>query len=537
MRPAGRRWGWYALFALLIALRLPSLAQPAGADQGLYAYVGTRILQGELPYRDAWDQKPPAIHFTYALLYAVWPSDPVIAAADLAAALAIAAMLVPLGRTLTGAAWAGYVAAALFLLLGDPSFSRLAGVRVRSQCETFVAAAMTGAILLALTGRGDDDGTPRRVRAAFAAGLCGGLAAAFKYNAVVTAPVALAVLWLGARNAGGFLREAMWFAAGAIVPFAAMFAVFGVRGALGDLYQATVLYNLNYSGETYSGPLSTVVYLLTFPIGQARIDALWTLGGAGCLVLIGHNLRAETDRRTLVPVAWTCAACLSIAINGSRGLPQYFVQAAPALALAAGTGVWVLWSMPRVPARLRLGLRTALVLIAGVAAWRVNDFGKLPRNAAHDLSYWTARRSRDDHLARYGGQREDKYAALSVVRLGEYLAARTAAADRIYIFGFSPGAYVHAGRASASRFFWSWPVIAGFNESRPGYGADGVLEDLQARPPRYVVLQRHDWAPPPGDSASFFLGHPRLGAWLRRHYERAQGPDDEDYEVWVRVGE
>ena len=28
-------------------VRVPSLAQPAGADQGLYAYVGQRILAGE----------------------------------------------------------------------------------------------------------------------------------------------------------------------------------------------------------------------------------------------------------------------------------------------------------------------------------------------------------------------------------------------------------------------------------------------------------------------------------------------------------
>jgi hypothetical protein len=57
---------FWLLFCALVAVRVPSLAQPAGADQGLYAYVGQRILAGELPYRDAWDQKPPAIHYTYA---------------------------------------------------------------------------------------------------------------------------------------------------------------------------------------------------------------------------------------------------------------------------------------------------------------------------------------------------------------------------------------------------------------------------------------------------------------------------------------
>src|ERR687892_1902970 len=86
-----------ALFAALLLLRLPSLVQPMGADQGLYAYVGERILDGELPYRDAWDQKPPAIHYTYAALGAVLPPTGLAAAADLAAALGVAALLLALG--------------------------------------------------------------------------------------------------------------------------------------------------------------------------------------------------------------------------------------------------------------------------------------------------------------------------------------------------------------------------------------------------------------------------------------------------------
>src|SRR5215208_856703 len=102
-----------ALACVLVSARLPSLAQPMGAAQGLYAYVGERILAGEIPYRDAWDQKPPAIHYTYAALRAVWPHEGVVAAADLVAAIVIAASLVGLGTALVGAS-TGRVAALLF---------------------------------------------------------------------------------------------------------------------------------------------------------------------------------------------------------------------------------------------------------------------------------------------------------------------------------------------------------------------------------------------------------------------------------------
>src|SRR5688572_19047519 len=138
-----------ALMAALLIVRLPSLAQPMGADQGLYAYVGDRILHGELAYRDAWDQKPPGIHYIYAALRAISPRDIVVPAADVACAALVAMLLWTLGARLAGPL-AGGLSAALFLLLSDPGFARYGGVRVRAQCETFIALSITAALVAVL---------------------------------------------------------------------------------------------------------------------------------------------------------------------------------------------------------------------------------------------------------------------------------------------------------------------------------------------------------------------------------------------------
>src|SRR5213082_1586705 len=121
-----------ALVGALLIVRLPSLVQPMGPDQGLYAYVGERIRHGELAYRDAWDQKPPGIHYVYAGLRSLSSRDLVVPAADL-----VAAALWVLGTRLGGPV-AGGVSAVIFLLLSDPSFARQGGLRVRAQCETFI---------------------------------------------------------------------------------------------------------------------------------------------------------------------------------------------------------------------------------------------------------------------------------------------------------------------------------------------------------------------------------------------------------------
>lgn len=502
-----------ALACALLAVRLPSLVQPMGADQGLYAYVGERMLDGGLPYRDAWDQKPPAIHAAYAAMRGVWPQAAVVPAADLFAAALVALLLWRLGTVLASSV-VGQAAALLFLFLSNPSFARLGGVSVRAQCETFIAVAVTAAfVLLAGTRR-----KPTAWRFA-AAGALVGVAFAFKYNAAVYGAAALVTLVLWKRLTRS---AALALAAGFILPLAVMVAWFAAGGALRALYDATIAYNLRYSGETYAGPLHAVSYLVTFPVRHARVDALWLLGCGGCAVLL---VAAARTRDRLMPVAWVAAACLSIAINGSRDLPQYFVQAAPALALAGAWAASLLWT------RWRLVNLAAVVLVA-VGVWRVNDFVKLVDNTWRDARYMAGQVTPADHLARYGDRTTRKYSALAMSELAAVLKARSTPNERVFVFGFSSGAYVEADRASASRFFWSRPVIVGFSQDRPGYGVSGLLEDLRRHPPVIVALQQRDWFPDVDDSAHFFMGNLPLAGWLRASYEPLDGPAG--FDVWVR---
>ena len=98
-----------------------------------------------LPYRDAWDQKPPAIHFTYALLRAVWPPTRRSRPPTSRRGRSRRRLLSRLGRarrTRRG----GPASALLFLLLSNPALTRLGGVRLRSQGETFIALAVTAAL-------------------------------------------------------------------------------------------------------------------------------------------------------------------------------------------------------------------------------------------------------------------------------------------------------------------------------------------------------------------------------------------------------
>jgi len=522
-RPGRTTLLWLALLAALLALRVPSIVQPAGGDQGLYVYEAQRVLAGDAPYRDVWDQKPPGIAFLYAAAWRIWPHESVVPLADLLAAAGVASLLVLIGARRAAGTRIGYAAAAVYLLLADPSIQTLGGVYVRGQCEPFIALAVTAAIALL---------TPvvRKPWHYIGAGV--GLALAFwlKYNAAAYAlPLALAV-WAWApvdqRRPAALVRSLAWIAAGFAAVGVAALAYFAMRGALHDLQLATIAYNLGYSEETYTGIVSVLTYPVRMLVSRAKVDMLWFLGSLGSLLILWHG---RSDRSTAVWLGWLAAAVLSITINGQRGAPNYFVQAAPALAFACAAGFAT--------------LRTRAVWMrAGAAALVVAAFCRVGANAptmgirwggmpalietvGRDLRYASGRLDRDAYLGYFKGVKHD---ALAVDRLARYVRDTTAASDVIFVFGFSGGSVgFKSERESASRFFWSRPILIEFAAGEPGYGSAGLLADLERRKPVLVALQREQW-----ESERFFLEQTGLRTWLEQGYVLEQ--DTAMFSVWRR---
>ena len=61
-----------ACVALIAGVSIPILAYGYGRDQGIFAMVARALLAGDMPYRDAWDFKPPGIFVIYAAARALF---------------------------------------------------------------------------------------------------------------------------------------------------------------------------------------------------------------------------------------------------------------------------------------------------------------------------------------------------------------------------------------------------------------------------------------------------------------------------------
>src|SRR5262245_61545139 len=104
------------------ALRVPLLAVPLERDEGEYAYIAQRMLAGEVPYRDAFDQKPPGVFAAYLLAFGT--AGPTVVGIRLFLALwtaATAVALYALVRRLAGDLAAGFALLVFALASSDPS--------------------------------------------------------------------------------------------------------------------------------------------------------------------------------------------------------------------------------------------------------------------------------------------------------------------------------------------------------------------------------------------------------------------------------
>ncbi|HEX2476968.1 MAG TPA: glycosyltransferase family 39 protein [Lacipirellulaceae bacterium] len=457
---------------------------------------------------DAWDQKPPAIAFLYSLFLKVWPGEAVVPAADIAAAGVVACLLVLLGRS-RFSSHVGFGAAAVFLLAGDPYLQRMSGIFVRGQCEPFISLAIASSLVLIAYARG------RRLHL-IGAGAALAMAVWLKYNAITYAlPVAIAsCAWSPEtdREPRSSLSALAFVALGFAIVSSVFFLYLTANGALHDWRLATIDYNIRYANETYDTPASIVRYFLTFPIERARLDMLWFLGGLGVLLLVPG---VRLQRSTLVIFGWLLAAVLSIAINGSRSLPNYFVQANPALALAASAGLATLaWRGTSIRVAMGALLLAALWRVGPDApAWgfRLASLPGLVNNIRFDLRYLRGEIGRDAYLQRFSGRKHD---ADENEHLTRFIRAHSSPRDPVFVFGFSGGSVGwKSERVSPSRFYWSHPILIEFAAELPGYGSAGLLEDLRRRPPAIVVLQKEEWR-----SYDFFMSNKRLRHWLDEAY-------------------
>jgi hypothetical protein len=334
---------------LLLNLRWSPVYQALEADSGVYAYVGSAILEGQLPYRDVWEHKPPVGFYLNALALAMFGHNPWaiwwfnviwVAITTMVFFLLIRKMM----GTLTGCL------ASLFFLTGVMVPELFQGGNLMEVYGLLPQVLLIAAVYQFFS--------KQKERWIFAAGLLTGIAFLTKQTTIalgLSSILAIFMVSLLRREFKHALLRPFLFSGGVIAPIVLASSYWLINGAVYDFLDAVFLHSLAYVGERASFLWSLKnTFLSIFP--KLTISRLYYIAFGSFILYCFENFHwfvacLHRDRNSQPvdahPVELTMLAVfialpleIAFASLGARNFGHYFLTLIPAGITVAAYIIW-----------------------------------------------------------------------------------------------------------------------------------------------------------------------------------------------------
>lgn len=463
----------FLIVLCFLLIRIGFREIPIERDEGSYAYMGQLVMKGEVPYRDFYEMKPPALYYTYGVLSALSGGDVVIMHIWMALLVSMGGMLLfyLVRRWLD--AGAGVIATLAYLVLAMTPYASGFSIQAEHLVAFFVIAG-----LLALT-RGVQAGNRLMILLAGVL-LCYGLL--IKQNGLFFALLAMTLVpafhlsenrsqWLS-----NSVRDGLWLAAGAMVPMLGFGLLMAIQGTLSDFWFWIVDYP-----QAYTSKIDWVMGRNLLENSLSRMydgyAAYWIMGLAGAAGI------------WLAPIAWykkwavtgfLLMAILSV-MPGKRFYGHYFLHFIPALAIGAAGLVFAVseWGSRLLPS-MKNWLAPALAVILMMTTL-----------AAHEAYYF---RPNFNKILRqtYGSNPFPESR-----KLADFLSARYQKGDGLLVLGSEPQLYAYTQAECPTRHHFMGFLLK--NHPKEKEWQQEVIDAVEAKPPKYVVWVQHplSWLPSP----------------------------------------
>ena len=474
----------YMLVLLLAALvvtwvlRMNFWSQPFEMDEGAYGYMGWGMLNGLVPYKDMYDQKPPGIFVLNSLVFLLFEPTALnvkIFATIYSLGTVLAVFMVT--RKLAGRE-EGCLAALLYGIFSCGP--HIQGGGVNSEVFMVLPYTLAAYFLLKLAETGS-----RRNYLYF--GFWTSLACTIKQVALVN------FLWLSIYlliriwqrrqldTVPRVLTDGLLVVLGAVIPWVPFLLYFYVKDALGYFYFWQVSFNFQYMAQGPQG----LPHLSLFGVRMISVLSengfLWLAAVTGIVCrwpIIRRKVETsedETEQRQqmawILMALWPIFSFIGVTL-GKRFFPHYFIQLIPSLAVLGGAGLMDLIrkvrgrgiDFLRRPAGFGLVVVFALAFVSFVMA---------------DAPYYLKYNGMQISLRQYNTP------LFSVTRyIGKYLKARTEPSDLIYVWRVNPEINFYALRKSPTPYL----IHSIMSYNLPRDPQEEVMASLHRSPPKYIVL-------------------------------------------------
>jgi hypothetical protein len=440
--------------SLVILLPVSPINMPfAARDSGVFLYVGWRILNGEIPYRDVWDHKGPIIYYLDALglllspnnTWGVWCVEFIFLVA--AVSLSFIILKKSFGPI---AALAGLY----FWLL--TFFITFAGGNLTT--EYTIAFQF---LLLYLVYRNESNPKDWQL---LTIGFVSGLIFLTRQNGVGL-PVAYALyLFFQAIVNRGYRQLLFTYGKilagviGAILPVAAYFAL---NNALSQFWDAAFVYNYFYSAARDTADR---LYALQFGYTWLSQTGIAQLTLAGWLLAIFWLIRKRSSNQVSRALLWTAFIGLPIELAfvsiGGRPRIPYFLSLLPVCAILSAFSFWMLWKLPGI-SRLPKHLPATLAIIFALAVL----FIQLPLYINSARGY--------HHIVDPNGA-------------AKYIQENSTPNDYVLVWGAEAAINFFSRRASPTRFAYQYPLY--YKDYASASTLEEFFQDILDKKPKFVLV-------------------------------------------------
>lgn len=448
------------VMALVVLIRIRFLSVPLERDEGEYAYMGQSLLNGILPYSEAYNMKLPGMYYLYALIMRIFGQTPVgIHIGLLLFHLGSVAILFLIGKKLLGAASGAFAAASFAILTLVPWTYGFA-----AHASHFIAFFSLAGLLVLLKASENP-----RVGLFVAAGLCFGMAFIVKQQAVFLLLFGGLLVLLRAfrrdpRNLFATMFNIGGFTLGAVLPYFAVVLTALMTGTFDQFWHWTVSYANQYVGinnldkgvQMFSGSFKAIT---------TGVMGLWALGLAGIVALFFSDIKPNVRQTILL---FGLLAFLSIC-PGLYFRNHYFIALFPALGLLIAAALR--FPEERVNGWKQYGIAGSALLFSILVLFSLYTF-----------SDFYFKYSPAELCARMYGRNPFQES----LKVAQFLQNNSAPQDRIAVFGSEPQIYFYSKRKAATGYLYTYPLM----ENQP-YHRDmqkDMISELEGNKPRYIVV-------------------------------------------------
>lgn len=457
-----------AVFALIPST--PVFHPVPFTDSAIFQWIGEKITEGKLPFRDVYDHKPPLIFYLNALGFllgrdtpwGIWALE--VVSLTFAGFSACALLKRYFGKT------AAFLSVAAMMI--NLSFVLEFGNLTEEYALPFQFAAVY------FLSRSEDGNKP--VWSLLAVGIMLGMASTLKQTmAAIGIGIAfyLLVRSLIRRDLRGLVQSYFWIGLGGLLVWGAWFAYFAGAGIFKEFWEAAFQYNVALSNISLEKRLESlfvsyqilsnrtrffltgaVLWLFTFPYLLVTEKP-----ASGWLSAWKPGTRTDASTRSaswLLPLTIAFidfpVAVATSSLSGNH-YQHYFMAMLPSVTILLASGISLLVTM------LRQTVRQPLASLWAGALMVIIFWPGIERT----LYYYQPK------------------ADMQNVDAAEFVQTHTRPEDRILQWGISAPVYLLSKREAPSRFFFMDPLfVEGYSGQEK---AKLFLSEIKQQPPRLII--------------------------------------------------